>query len=497
MVESDHQPLEIILKKPIGSAPRRIQRMMLELQRYELTVTYRRGTALVLADTLSRAFVPAAEDVPVLDERVCQVVSQRDIETVDPVNEVFGVSDQRLKEMAEYTKNDDTLQLLQDILLSGWPKSKQDVPVSLHPYFHVRDDFVVADGIILKGSRCVIPEALRPKLLELHTAHMGVEGTLRQARESIYWPGINAVVKDYISRCEVCAALRTHTQTREPLMQHDRPTRPWAKVGCDLFTLEVRQNKFLITADYWSNYFDIDELKTADATRVIRSLRRQFATHGIPDEVVTDNGPPFQSQEFKEFADKWMFKHTTTSPYHSQANGLVESAVKTAKSILRTALYAGDDPWLAILAHRNMLTEGMDTSPVQRLMSHCTKTLLSVRQAQLQPTVTLDRDQQQLRRKLELQKCRYDVNTKHLSPLVTGDVVRVRPPQLGRREWAEATIVGTTDEPRSYVVATGTATVRRNRRDLVKQPPKEDIMDKTEFVSAKQDEAAARKDEVV
>ena len=152
---------------------------MLELQRYEVTVTYRRGTALVLADTLSRAFVPAAEDVPVLDERVCQVVSQRDIETVDPVNEVFGVSDQRLKEIAEYTKNDDTLQLLQEILLSRWPKSKQDVPVSLHPYFHVCNELVVADGIILKGSRCVIPEALRPKLLErLHTAHMGVEGTL-------------------------------------------------------------------------------------------------------------------------------------------------------------------------------------------------------------------------------------------------------------------------------------------------------------------------------
>ena len=123
---------------------------------------------------------------------------------------------------------------------------------------------------------------------------------------------------------------------------------------------------------------------------------------------------------------------------------------------------------MAILAHCNTPTEGMDTSPVQRFMSRRTKTLLPVRQAQLQPTVTLDRDQQQLRRKLELQKCRYDVNTKHLSPLVTGDVVRVRPTQLGRREWAEATIVGTTDEPRSYVVATETATVQRNRRDLVK-----------------------------
>ena len=150
------------------------------------------------------------------------------------------------------------------------------------------------------------PEMLRAKIFErIHTAHMGVEGPLRRARESVYWPGMNAAVKDFISRREVCAILRKHNQTREPLEQHHRPASPWAKVGCDLFTYaynqvcslssEGRQNKFLITADYWSNYFDIDELKTTDATSVIRSLWRQFATQGIPDEVVTDNWPSFQS----------------------------------------------------------------------------------------------------------------------------------------------------------------------------------------------------------
>ena len=109
----------------------------------------------------------------------------------------------------------------------------------------------------------------------------------------------------------------------------------------------------------------------------IPCLRRQFATHGIPDEVISNNGPPFQSQQFEAFARKWMFGHRTTSPYHSQANGLVERAVKTAKSLLRTAIKAGEHPWLAILTYRNTPTQGMDTSPVQRLRSRRTKNLVA------------------------------------------------------------------------------------------------------------------------
>ena len=55
-VESDHKPLESIFKKSLTSAPKRLQRMLLRLQKFELDVTYKRGTEMVLADTLSRAY---------------------------------------------------------------------------------------------------------------------------------------------------------------------------------------------------------------------------------------------------------------------------------------------------------------------------------------------------------------------------------------------------------------------------------------------------------
>ena len=86
-------------------------------------------------------------------------------------------------------------------------------------------------------------------------------------------------------------------------------------------------------------------------TSPLRCLRRHFATHGIPDELVTDNGPQFTADEFKTFSTSWMFRHTTTSPYHPPSNGIAESTVKTAKKVLRTAIANGEDAWLAILTH--------------------------------------------------------------------------------------------------------------------------------------------------
>ena len=162
------------------------------------TIVYRKGTTLVLADTLSRAYLPATEDATSLAERVCMVASQEDIETVNATDEVSGISDERLEEIIEHTKNDATLQQLPRIIVSGWPASKQGVPPSVQPYFIIRDELVVRNGIIFKGSWCVVPEMLGPKILErIHTEHMGVEGSLRRARESVYLPGMNAAVKDF------------------------------------------------------------------------------------------------------------------------------------------------------------------------------------------------------------------------------------------------------------------------------------------------------------
>ena len=143
--------------------------------------------------------------------------------------------------------------------------------------------------------------SLRKSILEkLHNSHLGVYGTLRRARKSVFWPGMSADIRNYIERFETCAAIKVKARTKEPLRPHERPPRPWAKVAVDMFAFE--QRNFLVTVDYWSNFYEVDQLKSPEATPVIMCLKRHFARHGIPDVVISDNGPQFSSSALTEFA---------------------------------------------------------------------------------------------------------------------------------------------------------------------------------------------------
>ena len=101
--------------------------------------------------------------------------------------------------------------------------------------------------------------------------------------------------------------------------------------------------------------------------------------------MISDNGLQFVSSEFKKFSKEWDLEQRTSSPGNSKSNGKVESAVKTAKNLIRKALDAGTDPYLAILNYRNTPTQGMESSPVQRLMNRRTRTLLPTTKALLEP----------------------------------------------------------------------------------------------------------------
>ena len=101
------------------------------------------------------------------------------------------------------------------------------------------------------------------------------------------------------------------------------------------------------------------------SSEVITQLKSTFARYGIPDEVVSDNGPQFSSRKFKQFAESWEFKHTTTSPKHPQANGQVENAIGTTKSVLKKAYEDGTDPYIALLENRNTPIAGLSYSPAQ------------------------------------------------------------------------------------------------------------------------------------
>ena len=177
---------------------------------------------------------------------------------------------------------------------------------------------------------------------------------------------MNADLKEYISACSICRSHET-SQQREILMPHDVPDRPWAKVGTDLFS--INDTSYLIVIDYYSNFWKVDNLDNTDSVTVINTMKTHFARYGITDQVVSDNGPHYTSHHFANFSRTWNFEHITTSPGHSQSNDMAESAVKTAKRIIKRAKELKTD-------HRNTPKQSTRNSPAQSLMNRRTKTLL-------------------------------------------------------------------------------------------------------------------------
>ena len=162
---------------------------------------------------------------------------------------------------------------------------------------------MTANGILLKGDRCIIPTTMRREMLErIHEAHMGVEGCLRRARETVFWTGINQQVKDFVQQCDTCQTFRPRQQ-RETSILHPIVEQPWIKAAADLFSFDGRD--YLITVDYYSNYWEVDFLAgDTSSANIINKLRAQFARYGIPRTLITDNGPQFSSRAFGEFAQR-------------------------------------------------------------------------------------------------------------------------------------------------------------------------------------------------
>ena len=128
----------------------------------------------------------------------------------------------------------------------------------------------------------------------------------------------------YVSTCEACRKYE-RGQTKETLTSHETPSRTWQFVAADLF--ELNEKSYLVTVDYFSDFFELDHLRRKSSVYVIKKLKDHFVKHGIPEQLVTDNGPQFVSRDFLEFSKEWDFEDRTSSLYHSQSNGKAKSAV--------------------------------------------------------------------------------------------------------------------------------------------------------------------------
>jgi hypothetical protein len=172
-----------------------------------------------------------------------------------------------------------------------------------------------------------------------------------------------------------------------------------------------------------------------------------------PHELVSDNGPPYNSVEFATFAHDYEFELRKSSPTFPQSNGRAENAVKTAKQLLKKAISSGNDFYLSLLDWRNTPTEGLDSSPAQRLLGRQTRTSLPTTTQLLKPKAPKNVRANMITKKNKQRKY-YNRGTKDLPPLKKGDIVRVDPlPTDKQKRWFKARVERKADI-RSYVVQT-------------------------------------------
>ena len=322
-IESDHHPLSFLFNQAKGTSPTassRIQRWALTLSAYHYSIRYKAGSTLSNADALSRLPRPVATTSDCLPGDLVHLVDHLSGTTVSAGN------------IREWTTKDSILSQVRRYTLIGWP----DAPLGeeFKPYQFRSRELSVLDGCVLWGCRIVVPPQGRAAVLdELHETHPGASRMKALARSYIWWPKMDTEIEAVVKTCNICQESRPFPSSA-PVHPWQWPSQPWSRLHLD-FAGPFMGHMFLIIVDSHSKWLDAHVMSSITSTKTIEILRSVFATHGLPQKIVTDNGPSFTSQEFSEFMKANGIKHVTSAPYHPSTNGLAERGVQTLKQGIR------------------------------------------------------------------------------------------------------------------------------------------------------------------
>ena len=181
VAESDHKPLEMIAMKNLANAPPCLQRMLLELQRYHVTIKYRPGKEMQLADALSCCPARASQEIK-LDMQV----------------DYIAFTKPWIKKLKDSTQRDPILATVYQLTQQGWPHQRRHVPHLARRYWDFRDELSTDDGMLLKRPRLIIPGELQEEYLSrLQKGHLSASKVQENAKQHMYWTGIDADIEDY------------------------------------------------------------------------------------------------------------------------------------------------------------------------------------------------------------------------------------------------------------------------------------------------------------
>lgn len=305
-LETDHKPLETIFS-PNSSPCLRIERWVLRLQAYNYNVIYRKGKSNI-ADSLSRLSQPL------------------EVEPFDPDSDVYirnvmELAAVDIDEIEKASTNDPELIELREFLDRGVWNYASNV---IKPYHAFRNELGKIGDIVVRGSRLIVPENLRERMLQLgHEGHPGRTKMQQRLRYSCWWPGMDEAIVRIVDSCEGCRLVGQPNRP-EPMARRKLPEAPWVDLAIDFLGPLPSGDYLLVVIDYFSRYKEVEVLHKITASETIERLEKIFIRLGYPQTITLDNGRQFVSMEFEEYCKcRGIFLNRTT-PYWPQENGLVE-----------------------------------------------------------------------------------------------------------------------------------------------------------------------------
>ena len=437
-VITDHQALLGIWKKP--NPPLRIARWGLRLQPYDIKLTYGPGKDNP-ADFMSR-HPTNKQELTSREEKVAEEYINFVVRESTPK----AISERQVR---EDTNSDRTLQVVIELIQTGrWyelPNHKQsDINYeALQSFRAVKDELSVSfsdcGAAVMRGKRLVIPYSLHNRTLKLaHEGHQGITKTKALLRSKVWFPMMDNMVENIVSKCIPCQA-NSNRKSSEPLQMSELPKGAWLKLSIDFCGPIPTGEYLLVVVDEFSRYPVVHVTRSTSADTIMPLLDQTFASFGYPETIKSDNGPPFQSAEWKKFLTDRGIKHRRITPLWPQANAQAESFNKPLMKSIRAAIVSGQ-PWRSALVEflRVYRTTPHSTTlftPYRLLFGRDPRTKLpevtDTQEKHVDDDIVRSRDQEMKQKMKEYADAkRHATNT----PMQKGDVVMMKQRRANKTE---------------------------------------------------------------
>ena len=275
---TDHQPLLALLhehRPTSAQASARIRRWSLLLSAYEYKITFRKTQEHLNADALSRLPLPQTQTESKTPPELVLLMDHLDESPVTA------------RHIQVWTRRDPVLSKVIQFVEQGWPSTCDK---SLLTYSAKRSELLVFQGCLMWGSRVVIPPQGRSIVLqELHEGHPGMTKMKALARMYVWWPLIDRDIEKSVQECCHCQQHQSAPPVA-PLQPWKWPSRPWVRLHMD-FAGPFQGKMILVVIDSHSKWIEAIPMDTSTSSKVVEVSRTLFSQFGIPEVLVTDNGP--------------------------------------------------------------------------------------------------------------------------------------------------------------------------------------------------------------